>query len=60
VLGRELSIEILKAMGCPIELCQSVSIDMRVDELVSLEIRYALNPEWLEAAAKALAEANHT
>jgi hypothetical protein len=54
VLPRDMSLALLKAMGCPAELCQSVRIDMQLNELVAVEIRYSLDPAWLEAAGKML------
>lgn len=54
VLSRDLSIELLKAMGCPVELCQGVSIEMQQGELAALTVRYTLNPDWLVTASAAL------
>lgn len=56
VLARDMATALLKAMGCPLELCASVSFDIQDGELAAVVIRYHLDPAWIEAAGKELRE----
>lgn len=55
-LGRELGIELVKAMKAPIEGCMSVSIEMPRDGLVEVVLTYALDPKWLKEVGEGLDE----
>jgi len=52
--GKQVAIEILNAMGAPVELCQSVDIDLPLDGVATVTLRYSLSGEALRAAGEAL------
>lgn len=54
MLTKEFARELLKAMGCPGDQCQSVTINTDIDNLVTVDIRYSVDPEWLKKASEAM------
>ena len=55
-LGRDVALELVKAMALPVEGCMAVDIDLRTDAIATVAVTYHLLPETLAAAAKALQE----
>ena len=54
--GKQVAIELLKAMGAPVELCQSVEIELPVDGVATVTLRYSLSGEALRIAGEALSK----
>jgi hypothetical protein len=57
VLSNDMRLALLRAMGCPTGLCTRVSFEIEMGELAAVNIRYNLDPAWIEAAGKELREA---
>ena len=54
VAGKQVAIELLKAMGAPVKLCQSVEIDIPLNEVATITVRYSLSGDALRIAGEAL------
>lgn len=52
--GKQAAIELLKAMGAPVELCQSVDIELPADGVATVVVRYSLSGDALRVAGEAL------
>lgn len=54
--SKQVAIELLNAMGAPVYLCQSVDIDLPLDGMATVTLRYSLSGDALRIAGEALAK----
>lgn len=56
IQGKQVAIEIIKAMGLPVQGCQTVDVDLPVNGIATVTVRYSLNGDALRIAGEALSK----